>query len=398
MKPYQLSGLSFLVYMFKNGVPCLLGDEMGLGKTLQSLALFQYVKENVKTSGGEHRPSLVVCPLSVLSSWMSEAKRWTPGLKVLRFHGPVGERARLKSIADGTMTMYGQETRQAKKKRNIRRTAAGKDIISLDTSDEEEEDSNGYDIIVTSYETFTSEQGWFKRAFVWRYVVLDEGHKIKNELSNVSKALHGLSAEHALLLSGTPLQNNLGELWALLHWLYPEVFTERTGELFKEAFNLTRGKVSTPILDNSRKLLELIMLRRMKHSPGVDLNLPPKTDVLLFVPLTPMQRFWYQRLLTRADRGLLEDLFKGAKDKAEADRRKLDVEEAKLKLEELEKVAAVDESVTKTDTWAESRAIMQRAIEADAKEEKGKGAWNKLMNLLMQLRKVCWVCYLWSIC
>ena len=113
----------------------------------------------------------------------------------------------------------------------------------------------------------------------------------------------------------SPLQNNLVELWALLHWLYPEVFTEKTAELFKSSFNLTKGQVSTKVMDDSRRLLEIIMLRRMKNSPGVDLNLPPKTEVLLYVPLTPMQRFWYMRLLTRADKGLLEELFQGAQQK-----------------------------------------------------------------------------------
>ena len=102
MKPYQLSGLSFLVYLHRNGLSGILGDEMGLGKTLQTLSLLQYLKENRKISRrGELRPALVVCPLSVLSSWMAESKRWTPNLKVLRFHGPIKERDRLKRVATG---------------------------------------------------------------------------------------------------------------------------------------------------------------------------------------------------------------------------------------------------------------------------------------------------------
>lgn len=88
MKPYQLSGLSFMLYLHRNGLSGILGDEMGLGKTLQTLSLFQYLKENEpKVSGGQTRPFLVICPLSVLSSWMAEARKWAPGLKVLRFHG-----------------------------------------------------------------------------------------------------------------------------------------------------------------------------------------------------------------------------------------------------------------------------------------------------------------------
>ena len=313
MKPYQLLGLSFLVYLHKNGLSGILGDEMGLGKTLQTLSLIQYLKENRKlsTSSDELRPFLVVCPLSVLSSWMAESRRWTPDLKVLRFHGSVHERDRLKRIATGDVDNFGNATRGARKRKNDRRTATGKPIIDLDSETDDAQDERGVDLIVTTYEGFLAEQGWFKKAFLWSYVVLDEGHKIKNDLSLISKALQGLGAEHRLILTGTPLQNNLVELWALLHWLYPEVFTEKTAEMFKSSFNLNKGQVSTEVMDHARRLLEIIMLRRMKNSIGVDLNLPPKTEVLLYIPLTPMQRFWYLRLLTRADKGLLEELFHG---------------------------------------------------------------------------------------
>lgn len=122
MKPYQLLGLSFLIYLHKNGLSGILGDEMGLGKTLQTLSLIQYLKENRKLSTGELRPCLVVCPLSVLSSWMAESRRWTPNLKVLRFHGSVHERDRLKRIAKGDIDNFGNETRGARKKKNDRRT------------------------------------------------------------------------------------------------------------------------------------------------------------------------------------------------------------------------------------------------------------------------------------
>ncbi|KAI9821808.1 MAG: hypothetical protein M1827_002390 [Pycnora praestabilis] len=393
MKPYQLSGLSFLVYLHKNGLSGILGDEMGLGKTLQTLSLFQYLKENEKASyhSYQRRPSLVVCPLSVLSSWMTEARKWTPDLKVLRFHGPVHERNRLKRVAEEKEDLYGNETAQSRKKRYERKTATGKPIVSVDSqSEDESEYAKGVDLVVTTYETFTAEQQWFKRSFVWKYVVLDEGHKIKNDLSNISTALQGMSAEYRLILTGTPLQNNLVELWALLHWLYPEVFAERSAELFRSSFDLTRGKISTSVLDDSRRLLELIMLRRMKTSPGVDLNLPPKTDVLLFVPLTPMQRFWYTRLLTRADQGLLEKLFLGAKDKEKDARAQELVEAEAWQDKDIAELEALDkEGAHGGDGWEESKKIMQQALEQEEKDASKKTAWRKLMNLLMQLRKCC---------
>jgi SWI/SNF-related matrix-associated actin-dependent regulator of chromatin subfamily A member 5 len=285
MKPYQLSGLSFLVYLHRNGLSGILGDEMGLGKTLQTLSLIQYLKENEPKTGAQLRPFLVVCPLSVLSSWMAEARKWAPGLKVLRFHGPVKERDRLKKIAAGEIDIFGNLTSKQKAKLKTRRTAAGKQIISLD-SDSEPEEEVGVDLVVTTYESYQAEQGWFKRAFVWRYVVLDEGHKIKNDLSLISKALQGLQAEYRLILTGTPLQNNLAELWALLHWLYQDIFTDQSNELFRTSFDLTKGLYSDTVLDDSRHLLELIMLRRMKNSPGVDLNLPPKTEVSSTIIMT----------------------------------------------------------------------------------------------------------------
>ncbi|GIZ41258.1 hypothetical protein CKM354_000457000 [Cercospora kikuchii] len=364
MKPYQLQGLSFLVHMFDNGMSAILGDEMGLGKTLQTLSLFQYLSENKPTTG-EHRPNLVVCPLSVLSSWIAETKKWVPGINVVRFHGPKAERERIMKEC------------MARKTR----------------SDKASQRSNGeaddrIDLFVTTYETFCAEAGWFKRAFVWRYCVLDEGHKIKNDKSDIASALQGLSAEYRLLLTGTPLQNNLKEAWALLHWLLPEVFTDDTGDAFRKAFDLTKGTVSTSFMDDARRLLELIMLRRMKSSPGVNLGLPPKEEILLYLPLTPMQRFWYTRLLTRADNATLSDLFAGAQDK-EAELLKQEGQDEQLALlEQAGEALTRAEDIDTTGVWAESKAIMEQAMETQDVDKRS-NSWQKLMNLLMQLRKAC---------
>ena len=341
MKPYQLKGLSFLLYMHRNGMSAILGDEMGLGKTLQTLSLFQYLKDNEPVIG-ENQPFLVICPLSVLSSWLNEAKKWVPNLNVTRFHGSKNEREALKAEFSS-------------------KTGASENI----------------DIIITTYETFVAEQTWFKRAFVWRYCVLDEGHKIKNDKTQLAAALQSLNSAYRLLLTGTPLQNNLSEMWALLHWLYPDVFIANTANNFKRAFDIAKGTVSTMFMDNARFLLELIMLRRMKSSPGVDLDLPPKEEVLLYIPLTPMQRFWYKRLLTGADNGLLEDLFKDTVKKEVLDN---------------EKETALDQLANTFEAeggaWAESREIIEQAVRNET-VDKSNTQWRKLMNLMMQLRKVC---------
>jgi len=365
MKSYQLEGLSFLVYMQKNGMSSILGDEMGLGKTLQTLALFQYLAE-YEPDQQENRPHLVVCPMSVLSSWMAEARKWVPNLHAVRFHGPKAEREKLKHDLLMTAKEY--------------------------SNNDDNEDRHPVDIVVTTYDTFKAEQGWLKRAFAWRYIVLDEGHKIKNEESGMAHSLQSIQAEHRLLLTGTPLQNNLKEMWALLHWLYPDVFTMDTADMFKDAFNLSLGKASTTFMDDARRLLELVMLRRMKSSPGVNLGLPPKEEVLLYVPLTPMQRFWYTRLLTKADNALLDELFRDVKGKVLESCKHESDDEKQLAL--LEKGAAAADGVDRGDAiaggaWAESKHIMEKALQNEQQADVQSGNWRKLMNIIMQLRKVC---------
>jgi SWI/SNF-related matrix-associated actin-dependent regulator of chromatin subfamily A member 5 len=188
----------------------------------------------------------------------------------------------------------------------------------------------------------------------------------------------------------TPLQNNLTELWALLHFLYPEVFTGNTSKSFSNAFDLALGKYESSFVDASRHLLELIMLRRMKNSPGVNLGLPPKTDVFLFVPLTPMQRFWYTRLLTRVDQGLLEELFQGATQKEKKARAQEKVLHKTLDKFSDSDFAQEDGGIEVTgDGWEESKLILAKAIEQEQEGESNTSAWRKLMNLVMQLRKVC---------
>ena len=310
---------------------------------------------------------------------------------MLRFHGPVFERNRLKQIATGEVDFFGNKIKPTQHARKSHPTKNGISIIDLESEDELTTVDQGVDLIVTTYEGFLAEQVWFKRAFVWNYVILDEGHKIKNDLSQISKALQGLGAEYRLILTGTPLQNNLVELWALLHWLYPEVFSDRTQDLFKDSFNLTKGQISTKVMDDARRLLELIMLRRMKNSPGVELGLPPKEDILLYVPLAPMQRFWYMRLLTKVDKGLLDELFEGAQQKETKllqDQKKTEDLLTNNSLAELEALERHDCKSTEATEWQESKEIMKQALQREQEDESKKSAWRRLMNLLMQLRKV----------
>ena len=366
MKPYQLKGLSFLVHMHNNGMPAILGDEMGLGKTLQTLSLFQHLTEKKlqlgEIEGKEIRPFLVICPLSVLENWVNEAKKFTPNLRVLRFHGPAAEREYLKDELRQRKTQSAYTRDLLKHHGNIQR-----------------EYGQGYDIVITTYEAFDAESQWFKTVAAWRYVVLDEGHRIKNYKTKSSKNLQSLQAEYRLILTGTPLQNNLVEMWSLFHWLLPDVFPEQTLALFKNAFDLTKGHVDRAVLDHSRRLLELIMIRRMKSTQGVDLNLPTKTIIRLFVPLTDFQKKWYLQLLTQQSDDVLAEIYKDATSKEQ----------------DLVKSASRQDSAWPS---AESTPTPARTVldEEDLSTPKTptKDPWRRLLNLVLQLRKVCTHAYL----
>ena len=144
----------------------ILADEMSLGKTLQTLSLFQHVREN-NNSTCVNTPFLVICPLSVIDSWASEASKWVPTLSVLKYNGTREERAKIKTTI-------------ARQRRS--RTVP--------------------DLVVASYDTVMSDITWFRRAFVWKYIVLDEGHRIKNSESKKAQLLDKIRTEFKLVLTG----------------------------------------------------------------------------------------------------------------------------------------------------------------------------------------------------
>jgi len=175
LRPHQTEGLRWLSHMFHSGVNAILADEMGLGKTLQTICLLAHLKYDRRTGG----PHLVVCPLSVLSSWMAELKRWCPSLRVVRLHSSdESERSRLR-----------------------------REVLT---------DPGAFDVAITTYDMVVSAN--FGAALTsklhWRCLVLDEGHKAKNEATQVAQALRkvAVNAQYTLLLTGTPLQNNLREV------------------------------------------------------------------------------------------------------------------------------------------------------------------------------------------
>jgi len=201
-----------------------------------------------------------------------------------------------------------------------------------------------------------------------------------------------LNCQHRLLLTGTPLQNNLKELWALLHWLYPQVFTPSTGQVFSDAFDLQKSICDQNVLDASRRLLEKVMLRRLKVD--VQLDIPPKTEMTIFVPLAPMQSFWYKRLISQLDKGTLAELFK---------RPRQTPTDGTTDFDEIESNASGAGSMQRNNSYSTlsaqsteydsefAAAYRLDEAESNLKEAGAKNGndWQKMMNLLMQLRKCC---------
>ncbi|KAK9807695.1 hypothetical protein WJX72_006345 [[Myrmecia] bisecta] len=256
MREYQLEGLKWMVSCFDHGINAILADEMGLGKTLQTISFLTYLKDVRKVEG----PSLVVVPLSVLPSWMNELRRWAPSMRVVRAH-----------------------TNDIEERKRIRR-----EVLA---------DPSSFDVAVTTYEMVLS-QSWSHtlcHTVTWRYLVLDEGHKIKNEHTNVSQAMRHIGRQNVLLLTGTPMQNNLHELYALLNFLYPDVFTDPS--IFDNAFDLAHHKVDNDKLEAAHRLLKPFCLRRLKEE--VEKSLPPRVETRINCPLSAMQTFWYRRLLLK---------------------------------------------------------------------------------------------------
>jgi SWI/SNF-related matrix-associated actin-dependent regulator of chromatin subfamily A member 5 len=182
LRHYQLEGLNWMIRLNANGINGILADEMGLGKTLQSIAVLAYMYEHLGIRG----PHIILVPKSTLSNWMNEIARWCPTLRAIRFHGTKDERARL----------VEEELRPGAK-----------------------DSERDWDVLVTTYEVANMEKRALQK-FAWRYLIIDEAHRLKNEASLFSQTVRSLNMQHRLLLTGTPLQNNLHEVCACVYIVY----------------------------------------------------------------------------------------------------------------------------------------------------------------------------------
>ncbi|XP_073054451.1 ISWI chromatin-remodeling complex ATPase CHR11-like [Primulina eburnea] len=251
MRDYQLAGLNWLIRLYENGINGILADEMGLGKTLQTISILGYLHEFRGITG----PHMVVAPKSTLGNWMNEIKRFCPILRAVKFLGNPDERRYIREDL----------------------LVAGK-----------------FDVCVTSFEMAIREKSALRR-FSWRYIIIDEAHRIKNENSLLSKTMRLYNTNYRLLITGTPLQNNLHELWSLLNFLLPEIFS--SSETFDEWFQISGDNDQQEVVQQLHKVLRPFLLRRLKSD--VEKGLPPKKETILKVGMSQMQKQYYKALLQK---------------------------------------------------------------------------------------------------
>mmetsp|Transcript_30304 Transcript_30304/g.61133 ORF Transcript_30304/g.61133 Transcript_30304/m.61133 type:complete len:1089 (+) Transcript_30304:168-3434(+) len=253
LRDYQMTGLDWMVKMHEKGMPLILGDEMGLGKTLQTISLIAYLKESKKFTG----PSLVICPLSVIYSWCNEVKMHAPSLRCFRFHA-----------SDPNERVDQKDTMLT-------------DVLK-------------YDVVVTTYEMVKNPTcANLFHITHFNLCVLDEGHVIKNIHAEISHFARKIHSQNKLILTGTPLQNNLVELYAILNYLYPEYFT--TPNAFERAFDISRNQIDPDMLLKANRMLKVFMMRRLKVE--VEKLMPKKIETKILCPLSSSQIFIYKGYL-----------------------------------------------------------------------------------------------------
>uniref|UniRef100_A0A453R9N1 Chromatin structure-remodeling complex protein SYD n=1 Tax=Aegilops tauschii subsp. strangulata TaxID=200361 RepID=A0A453R9N1_AEGTS len=268
LREYQMNGLRWLVSLYNNNLNGILADEMGLGKTVQVISLLCYLMETKNDRG----PFLVVVPSSVLSGWVSELNFWAPSINKIAYFGPPEERRRL----------FKEMIVQQK-----------------------------FNVLLTTYEYLMNKHDRPKLSKIqWHYIIIDEGHRIKNASCKLNADLKLYRSSHRLLLTGTPLQNNLEELWALLNFLLPNIFN--SSEDFSQWFNkpfesngdnsadeaLLSEEENLLIINRLHQVLRPFVLRRLKHK--VESELPGKIERLVRCEASAYQKL----LMTRVEDNL----------------------------------------------------------------------------------------------
>ncbi|KAL5417747.1 hypothetical protein PMIN03_001446 [Paraphaeosphaeria minitans] len=271
LREYQHDGLDWLANLYESDTNGILADEMGLGKTIQTISVLAYIAVYRQKWG----PHLVVVPTSVMLNWEMEFKKFLPGFKILTYYGDIAER----------------------KRKRVGWRNTGRDMIN---------------VVITSYQLILQDAAAFKMR-AWQYLVLDEAHNIKNFKSQRWQTMLNLRTERRLLLTGTPLQNNIDELWSLLYFLMPAGFAGEGRIAGLEEFTMALKNPTSQILDQGRqqldaeaqkivkKLHEVLrpyLLRRLKAD--VEKQMPGKYEHVVYCKLSKRQRQLYDGFMGRA--------------------------------------------------------------------------------------------------
>ena len=267
LKAYQKIGFNWLVGLYEQGLNGILADEMGLGKTVQTISLLSYLSENKGIWG----PFLVVAPTSTMHNWYSELQKFCPQMKVIPYFGANPNERKL-----------------------LRRMWTNP--VDLGTPDA------AFHVLVTNYKLIIADEKHFARV-KWQYMVLDEAQAVKNSASQRWKTLLGFNCRNRLLLTGTPIQNSMAELWALLHFIMPELFdsfSDFTEWFSKDIESSAEGKGSgmdSAQLKRLQLILQPFMLRRTKKD--VLDELVQKVEIEMRTPLSKRQKYYYEVLKKR---------------------------------------------------------------------------------------------------
>ena len=260
LREYQHVGLNWLVSCYDKALNGILADEMGLGKTIQTISLLAYLA----CERGIWGPHLIVVPTSVMLNWEVEFKKWAPAFKLLTYFGTA-------------------------KERKLKRQGWSK--------------PNAFHVCITTYRLITQDARVFRRK-KWKYLILDEAHMIKNWRSQRWQTLLNFNSKRRLLITGTPLQNDLMELWSLMHFLMPHVFQSHSE--FKNWFSspLTGmveggGGVNMDLVSRLHGVLRPFLLRRLKSE--VEKNLPGKIEHVVHCGLSKRQRRLYEEYMASSD-------------------------------------------------------------------------------------------------
>ncbi|KAI1229670.1 Transcription activator BRG1, partial [Lamprotornis superbus] len=265
LKQYQIKGLEWLVSLYNNNLNGILADEMGLGKTIQTIALITYLMEHKRING----PFLIIVPLSTLSNWAYEFDKWAPSVVKVSYKGsPAARRAFVPQLRSGK-----------------------------------------FNVLLTTYEYIIKDKHILAK-IRWKYMIVDEGHRMKNHHCKLTQVLNThYVAPRRLLLTGTPLQNKLPELWALLNFLLPTIFKSCSTfeQWFNAPFAMTGEKVDLNeeetilIIRRLHKVLRPFLLRRLKKE--VEAQLPEKVEYVIKCDMSALQRVLYRHMQAKGGKG-----------------------------------------------------------------------------------------------